>query len=278
MDLKGSIRSAELRLLKKLEDFFVSVYDDEAIPSHGLEHHRRVWRYVVELALEAEKHNRLNDSDLSQSLIIASFLHDIGMSVEPGEKHGRHSMEICRRFLRENHMDENDFPGMLQAIMNHDNKDYLNFSDQLDILTILSIADDLDAFGFTGIYRYLEIYLLRGIDISEIGSAIRKNALSRYNHFAKAFAFSECLINRHKKRYNILDSFFIEYGKEAPSYISGSKAPKGYCGIAESVKKAIIEKNLTGVSKNSNNDPVFKWFIEGLASEVNSNKLFLKNE
>ena len=30
--------------------------------------------------------------------------------------------------------------------------------------TILSVADDLDAFGFTGIYRYLEIYLTRGIN------------------------------------------------------------------------------------------------------------------
>lgn len=272
MDLKGRIKSAELSFTKKLEEFFVSVYDDEAIPSHGLEHHRRVWRYAVELALEAEKYNKLNDPDLPQALIIASYLHDIGMSVEPGEKHGIHSMEICRRFLRENQMDENDFPGMLQAIMNHDNKEYLNFSGRIDILTILSIADDLDAFGFTGIYRYLEIYLLRGIDTREIGSAIRKNALSRYNHFIKAFAFSECLINRHKQKYEILDTFFTEYMKEAPSYISG-RAPTGYCGIAESVKKAITGKNHPGVSMNSNNDPVFKWFIEGLASEVNSNKL-----
>jgi hypothetical protein len=32
------------------------------------------------------------------------------------------------------------------------------------MLTILSVADDLDAFGYIGIYRYIEIYLERGIN------------------------------------------------------------------------------------------------------------------
>ena len=31
-----------------------------------------------------------------------------------------------------------------------------------ELLTILSVADDLDAFGFSGIFRYSEIYLIRG--------------------------------------------------------------------------------------------------------------------
>ena len=38
-----------------------------------------------------------------------------------------------------------------------------------DLLTILSVSDDLDAFGYIGIYRYTEIYLTRGIDPEKIG-------------------------------------------------------------------------------------------------------------
>lgn len=271
MDIKGSIRSAEQKFKQDLEEFFTSVYDDDALPSHGLNHHRRVWKYAVALILEAENHNKIDNTDLPSGLIIASYLHDIGLSVEPGVKHGSHSKEISRRFLRENQLDENDFPGMLQAIENHDNKEYLNFSGQLDMLTILSIADDLDAFGFTGIFRYLEIYFLRGTDPKEIGTAIRKNALSRFNHFVKAFNFSTSLITEQKKRFEILDNFCIEYDKEVTSYKFGSSSPKGYCGIAEAVKNSVPFTDSFGLPIIKNiQDPVLNWFTEGLASEINS--------
>ena len=39
--------------------------------------------------------------------------------------------------------------------------------EQTGILTVLSIADDLDAMGVIGIYRYIEIYLKRNIHLSE---------------------------------------------------------------------------------------------------------------
>ena len=41
---------------------------------------------------------------------------------------------------------------------------------------MLSVADDLDAFGFTGIYRYSEIYLMRGINPNQLGHLIIENA------------------------------------------------------------------------------------------------------
>ena len=85
------------------------------------------------------------------------------MSVDPGVKHGKHSRDLCQRFLMENNLPENDFTDVLEAIENHDNKDYSGNTIQNDLLTILSISDDLDAFGITGIYRYSEIYLTRGI-------------------------------------------------------------------------------------------------------------------
>ena len=99
------------------------------------------------------------------------------MSVDSGVKHGKHSRQLCSRFLSENNLSENDFPDVLEAIENHDNKDYSETSIRNELLNILSISDDLDAFGISGIYRYSEIYLTRGITYENLGSTIiRENA------------------------------------------------------------------------------------------------------
>ena len=49
MNLTASIESAELKFKQILEDFFVSVYDEKNLLSHGIDHHRRVWNYAREL-------------------------------------------------------------------------------------------------------------------------------------------------------------------------------------------------------------------------------------
>ena len=49
MNLTVSIESAELKFRQILEDFFVSVYDEKDLFSHGIDHHRRVWSYAKEL-------------------------------------------------------------------------------------------------------------------------------------------------------------------------------------------------------------------------------------
>ena len=49
-------------------------------------------------------------------------------------------------------------------------KIHIQSHQRMNLLTILSVADDLDAFGFIGIYRYSEIYLTRGIDPEKIGT------------------------------------------------------------------------------------------------------------
>ncbi len=50
-------------------------------------------------------------------------------------------------------------------------KDYTSKRGSNDLLTVLSVADDLDAFGFAGIYRYSEIYLMTGYKPQSIGSS-----------------------------------------------------------------------------------------------------------
>ncbi len=49
MNLNRIIESAEKQYKQILEDYFVSVYNERSAPSHGIDHHRRVWKYSGEL-------------------------------------------------------------------------------------------------------------------------------------------------------------------------------------------------------------------------------------
>lgn len=254
MDLTGPIKSAENQFKQILEGYFVSVYDEKSLPSHGIEHHRRVWNFAKELISLNNKRDPVMDPSLHNSLIIACYIHDIGMSVDPGPRHGSHSMEFCKRFLHEHKLDENDFPGLLEAIREHDNKDYGKPSTESDLSAILSVSDDLDAFGFTGIYRYLEIYSLRGYELETIGRRIRENAAKRFAHFEKLFGSAEAFTKAQRKRYLILDSFF----------------KSGHQQVIELISEAIrLKKDLYELisDTNSERDPVVKWFFDELKNE-----------
>ncbi len=270
MNLSGPIESAEHKFKQILEEFFISVYDENSLSSHGIDHHRRVWKYAKELVILLAENNLINDQDIPLSLIIACYLHDIGMSVDPGIRHGHHSKDLCIEFLEKNHLSEKDFPGLLSSVENHDNKDYINSTGIYNLLTILSVADDLDAFGYTGIYRYSEIYLARKINPGDIGYMIKQNAAKRYENFAKSFEFSVLLLKKHKLRYYILDDFFNNYNLQVSGYKFGDNQPEGYCGIIEIINRSITDKNNIGnltEQINKSTDPVIRWFLEGMIAE-----------
>jgi HD superfamily phosphodiesterase len=272
MNLTGPIESAELKFKQILEEFFISVYNEKHLSSHGVEHHRRVWNYAKVLTLLLGKFNLINDQDLPFRLIIASYLHDIGMSVETGVRHGKHSRDICTEFFHKYNLPENDYIEVFEAIENHDNKDYINSFEKYDILKILSVADDLDAFGYIGIYRYSEIYLARGINPPVIGQMIKNNAAARFTNFTNSFGFSEELIKEHKIRYDILENFFSNYHKQVSSYVFGGVKPEGYCGVIELLSILISNKKepyqFFIEAEKYFYDPVIRCFFEGLKSEI----------
>lgn len=266
MDLT-SIESAENQFIQVLEGFFVSVYDEKLLPSHGLNHHRRVWQTAKELIQILAAKNRLPDSFVIPGLLIASYLHDIGMAIDHGPRHGRQSFELCKRFLKENSLDEKEFPGMLEAVLEHDNKDYSSPTTN-NIQTLLSVADDLDAFGITGIYRYIEIYTLREITHQELGSKIRDNAEKRYKHFQDMFVSEDELIQKHSQRYFILDNFFRSYYEQQQS---GDRS--GTVKIVEIITAMVNNKTdiIEIISKNKDNpDPVVSSFFENLEKEYSA--------
>jgi hypothetical protein len=272
MNLPDTIESAELQFKQILEDFFIDVYDDASLSSHGIDHHRRVWMYAKELLLLVPDQNSAPISRLPTKLIISCYLHDIGMSVETGIKHGKYSRDLCREFLSKNNLALNNYSDVLAAVEDHDRKDYSGNNLIKDLLTILSVADDLDAFGFTGIFRYSEIYLERGIKPADIGHMIIDNAGSRFDNFVNTFGSETELVRKHKKRYDILTDFFNQYNKQVNLYQFGGKYPSGYCGVIEvlldMLQKKKKLKDICIEQEKHAHDPVILWFFDGLAKEL----------
>jgi HD superfamily phosphodiesterase len=272
MDLTGSIESAEKKFKQILEDFFISVYTEKYLSSHGIDHHRRVWNYAKDLIRLIPLKNKAQISRLPAEAIIACYLHDIGMAVDWGVKHGKHSSDLCKRFFAENNIPENRWLEVLEAIENHDNKDYISNASGNELLTVLSVADDLDAFGLIGVFRYTEIYLAREMDLDRIGYMIRENAQKRYDNFIKAFGSVDELVIKHWERYYLLDMFFTKYNGQLPSYQFGTNQPSGFCGVVEIIS-SIMKNNLRLEDfymepEKHTSDPLILWYLNELEKEL----------
>jgi hypothetical protein len=274
MNLTGTIESAEIQFKQILEEFFISVYDEKALPSHGLNHHRRVWSYAKDFLKLLPQKDSIGISALPSQLIVACYLHDIGMTIDPGTKHGKQSRTLCSRFLTNNNLKETEWQDVLEAIEYHDNKNYTDDHINNDLLTILSVSDDLDAFGCIGIYRYSEIYLIRKIEPDKIGYMIRENAGKRYDKFIKTYGSIDDLVVKHWERYYLLDMFFSKYNEQLSAYQFGSERPAGFCGVVEMIR-LIMESNLQlkdffAEPWKYTNDPLIKWFFAELEKELDS--------
>jgi HD superfamily phosphohydrolase YqeK len=272
MNLTRTIESAENQFKQILEEFFISVYNENSLSSHGIDHHRRVWSYSKKLLHLIPNKNTPQVLHLPSKLIIASYLHDIGMSVDPGARHGIYSRNLCIQFFDKNDLPGNDYYDVLEAIEYHDNKDYTGNTFTNDLLTILSVADDLDAFGFTGIYRYSEIYLTRGTNPEKIGYMIMENAGKRFKNLVKSFGYLNEFVKKHKDRFYILDNFFSKYNEQLPSYHFGTDSPSGYCGVIEIIffqmNNKLELKNFLSEPEKYSDDPVILWYLGELAFEL----------
>lgn len=272
MNLTVSIEYAECHFRQMLEEFFVSVYDGNSLISHGIDHHRRVWSYAKELLLI--KGCQKADYPLPDpaSLLIASYMHDIGISVDPGPEHGEMSRKLCIKFLQRYHLDKNKYMDVLGTIANHDKKDYSGGEGMSPLLDILSVADDLDAFGFTGIYRYSEIWLTREINPLKLGYLVRENSARRFAKFKCLMETESEYFTRHRKRYEILDNFFIQFNRQVDTYNFGTNDPAGFCGLVQLFMSMIPEhrslKDFFIIAGPYCDDIIIGHYVNGLKAEL----------
>ena len=213
--IESLIKEVEEKWLSKLYSFCKGLFTGNKIPSHDHTHHLRVWNYAREILFALNQTIKINYK-LVEGTLIACMFHDTGLTITLGEYHGIESKKICERYFQENKLNKpSNFEEVLIAIELHDDKDYKQIiSDPASILPVLCNADDLDAFGRVGVIRYTEIYLLRGINTSDLSKKVIQNLDKRFANFEKTYGFLPDLYNNHKERYLITRRFFEELLKE----------------------------------------------------------------
>ncbi|MFN8241681.1 MAG: hypothetical protein U0X39_13140 [Bacteroidales bacterium] len=242
MNISEIIESAESKHKERLETYLEELFSGINLDSHGPEHHARVWanaRRIISsplFAFTGPAHR------FTEDLIIACYLHDSGMVVDKGARHGRISSDHCIRYLALSGLNPANYAELTDAIEKHDNKDYTGQPDGSLLKNILSVADDIDAFGITGIYRYFEIYLERGISKKSIGSEILKNATGRFNNLKTVLWQLPEIVGEQEVRFEMLKQFCTGYNNQVDTYSFKDGNPSGYCGIAELLEEMLSYK------------------------------------
>ncbi len=270
MDLVRAIEVSEKAYLPLLECFFAGEWKNTFLPSHDIGHHRRVWKYACELLACKISDGQASAFDLVSKTLIACYLHDCGMSVDQGHGHGFHSRILAEKFFRLNNIPESFFSDILPVIENHDKKNYEPEDYSISPGSVLAVADDLDAFGFTGIYRYSEIYLARGIPYEKLGDMVLENASKRFGNFERLFGSCPDLLTKHENRFNILKDYFIAYNSESlPSFPNKDTVYQNIIRSLETILRERIPLPLFCKSRlEDSTDPVTTRFFESLLDDL----------
>ena len=237
------IGRAEDTWLNVLHDHVESLFQKGTLRSHDHTHHRRVWNLCKALMREISRFNSRMDQSLVEGVLIAALFHDVGMASSIREDHGRLSRERCEQWFRETGRDLPERYGeILRAIELHDRKDdqiYGAFDPDStpEILAILSVADDLEALGTIGIYRYAEIYVRRGIPAEDLGTRILNNAEIRFEKLAQACSLCPRLLEKYRKEYDVLNDFYERYNRQLKDKGNTDRVKTGPLGVINYIRR-----------------------------------------
>jgi len=207
----NTIHLAEQKWKSKIIQYLSKLYAGHWLPSHDIDHHHRVWKNACVLSYESEYPSQ--DEYFFEQLLIACFFHDTGLLKDRGEVHGKLSREICENFLSQNvELINFALDDLLEAIEYHDDKSYGNTIETSfnSIYRLLTIADDLDALGAIGTYRYVEIYLVRNLQFETIPMQILNNISQRFNYFMRSKYGSKVSRAKFRIKYNTIRSLLSD--------------------------------------------------------------------
>jgi hypothetical protein len=217
-----------------------------------------------------------------EGILIAAWFHDLGMVQSRSEDHGKLGRELCIKWFRENGRKIPElYTEILNAIESHDNKkdgaySVLHFNRRPGILSMLCIADDLEAFGNIGIYRYAEIFLMRNIDLTELGSRILENAEVRQNNLVQSCAICQTLLNVYQLQYETLQNFFQDYNTQLLQVHSPECTFTGPLGVINYIRTLGMEEQIRPehLSKHiAQEDMTVKSFFKTLSNELDQARL-----
>jgi HD superfamily phosphodiesterase len=236
------IGRAEASWLDELYANAESLYRNTSLPSHDHTHHLRVWNLCKKLLREIAPFSSPIDQLLVEGVLIAAFFHDLGMVYSTRPDHGHLGAELCMEWFMDGGRERpGNFKEILRAIELHDRKDeqiHGTFQRETppEILTILSVADDLEALGIIGIYRYAEIYLRRGIPLEDLGDRILANASARFHNISRACLPCKHMIENFRPQYEELSHFFENYNKQLRSVSRADGLRSGPLGVINYIR------------------------------------------
>jgi HD superfamily phosphodiesterase len=251
--ISEQIASAEEKWLEEVGPFVSNLFEETFLPSHDQNHARRVWSLCKRLLLELEDYDSLADQGLVEGLLLASWFHDTGMVDDPGEKHGVYGGEIFERFIGEHPMrearlrkDSRLYKEVRHVIKNHDTKGRSLYPELKPgkspaMMAILSIADDLDALGTVGIYRYSEIYLKRGLPPSLLGIKVLSNVRRRFKNILESCAAFPTLMVSYRDNYLRIEQFFNRYNQLLLTVKESDKVQWGELGVVNYIRVYSVE-------------------------------------
>ncbi|MQY78424.1 MAG: HD domain-containing protein [Bacteroidetes bacterium] len=248
--MEDLIYNIEQKWLKTLFKVCRNTFSDSFLPSHDETHHYRVWTIAIELIRELGTQDiHFSETDI-EKILIAVFFHDIGMAKNLDKEHGKISRNICENFFEIN-------PGkkirglneVYETIEKHDNKEYKNNIQfpmkPTNLFFILSVSDDLDAFGIIGIYRYAEIFLMRNININDLPEKVLDNLNSRFDYFQKNYGFLVRFAEKQKARYLTIKSFYEALQKQLTDKPGTSSVQYGPLGVITNIIQFVLERKLS---------------------------------
>ncbi|MEX0987576.1 MAG: HD domain-containing protein [Bacteroidales bacterium] len=241
------IKQVEDRWLDKATNFLVGHFNKVFLPSHDHTHHVRTWKIARSMITEIAEYNHTIDDHLVEAVLLATLFHDTGMTVTRDPQHGEAGKYIYSKFLE-------GYPELtpslnhdiLRAIENHDLKEkfvYLPFTldEPPNVLTITSIADDRDALGTIGIYRYTEIYLHREIPHKSLGIQVMQNVATRFNNFIKVSYFFPALVKSATMPYREIIAFFDLYNQQIITEPEPETTFMGHIGVVNYIRKLSVD-------------------------------------
>lgn len=272
-----SILQAETIWLDALYSNAEELFQDRFLPSHDHTHHQRVWNHCKKLLTAISDFHPDLDQSLAEGALIASFFHDLGMVYSTREDHGKLGRELYEAwFPKQNKPVPDRFEEIGMAIELHDRKEKGSYpgispEDPPRILTVLSLADDMEALGTIGIYRYAEIYLMRQIPITQLGERVLVNAAHRYHNLLENCSSCPSLMTFIQEEYALLKEFFEGMKRQLAEEEVPEQVNETYLGVINYIRSCGIEgktqpAELLGCLKNE--DPFLLNFFRTLKNEL----------
>lgn len=277
MDTNTIIYELENKWLNILFKYIKNKFKNLKLSSHDHTHHLRVWLNAKQILSKlSETWYKFTQNEIEE-LIFAVFFHDVGMTKTIDFKHGIYSKQIFEDFINKNKIDLScDVNEISRAIQMHDDKNYLdklNKNIKFNIIEILSLSDDIDAFSYIGVFRYFEIYYLRNVNVIEIANKVLLNLEARFNNFTHKLYKFKSLINTQTNRYNTTKNFFIDMNTQLKNEVYSIETNYGAFGVINSFITYIInsDKNiyeLCDLKINNSTDKYTKEFFINLKNEL----------